>query len=135
MKKAVLAIIQKKGTKKFLLVKAKSDSNRKFKGCWMAPGGTLENKENHKETLIREIKEELGILIKPTSLIAETKGDNKNQIIQWWQCKSIPYGKKILLDDEELDGCGYFTLKEMENIPLWPATKKFFKKYSKNLNF
>lgn len=128
MREIALTIVKKQGTKKFLLVKSKADEDNKFKGHWFPPGGTVE-KENHKETLIREIKEELGIIIKPIKVLAETKGDEKNQIIQWWTCK--PIKDKIILNDEEIDGCGYFTLEEMKKIPLWPATRKFFKKYGK----
>ena len=127
MKKVALAVIKKKGTNKFLLVKTRGDSKKKFRSCWFPPGGTVEEKENTKKTLIREIKEELSIPIKPLKIITETKSDDKNQIIQWWLCKSI--NQTIILDEEELDGFGYFSLKEMENIPLWPATKKFFKNH------
>ncbi len=128
MQRAVLAVIKKKNTEKFLLVKAKSDSNRRFRGRWMVPGGTITRKESPQKSLIREIKEELGILIKPLKLIEKTKGDEKNQVLEWWLVEPIK-NKKILFSDEELDGFAYFTKKEMKKLPLWPATKKFFKKH------
>ncbi len=60
IRKAVRAIILKEG--KVALVKSLKENHYKF------PGGGIESNESHIDTLIRETKEETGLIIKPHSV-------------------------------------------------------------------
>lgn len=89
----VAAIIIKDG--KILLVKRVKNGEEHF----VFPGGSLEEDESPEEAITREIKEELGIDIKPDKLIF--------QIIN----RGI----------EE----GYFLIKEFSGTPQWREQHKF----------
>lgn len=63
----VTAIIEKNA--KILFLK-RSKNNNNFKGYWQLPEGKLEFGEQSEQTLIREIKEEIGMEIVNYNLIA-----------------------------------------------------------------
>lgn len=54
-----------------LLVKIGYGSN---KGMWMLPGGFLEAGESIEEAVTREIKEETGLIVKPTRIVSLRSG-------------------------------------------------------------
>lgn len=114
------------GHRQFLLVNAKKDFG-KYTGCWYPPGGHVEEGEDEKEALIREIKEELNLQIEPVKKLAESPGDVPNQITHWWACNLI--SQEMIIDDDEIGGAGWFTEAELKGMPLWPATKAFFEKH------
>jgi len=129
MKRVVVGIISREnqhGEDEYLLVKSKRDFGR-YTGFYYPPGGHVKKSEGEKETLAREIKEELDILVSPIKKIAESPGDVKNQITSWWQCK-IRSGE-LKLNDQELNDVDFFTKEKMEDINIWPATKNFFEKF------
>jgi len=64
---------------KILLVKRNFDHEEG--GLWSLPGGTREDGENVKDTLIREINEELGINVKKISFLKEYKRKSKSKIV------------------------------------------------------
>ena len=48
---------------------AKRRENQDFPGYWEFPGGKQKNGENIRNTLIREIKEEINVLVSPEDII------------------------------------------------------------------
>ncbi len=115
------------GKNEYLLLSSKKDFG-KFTGLYYPPGGHLEEGEDKKTALIREIKEELGVLVEPVREMATTPGDVENQTTYWWQC-NIPNTNFSPQQDEIADIC-WFSEEEIKNGgQLWPATKKFFDEY------
>lgn len=49
-----------------------------FEGMWEFPGGKIESGEEAKEALVREIQEELGVLVKVNDLICTIEYDYPN---------------------------------------------------------
>lgn len=129
MKKVVLGIISRKnkdGEEEYLLIKAKKDFG-KYTGFYYPPGGHAKKGETEKQALIREIKEEINFEAKPIRKIAEAPVDIEGEMASWWLCKIK--GGKLKARKEEIADVGYFTQQEMAKMDLWPATRKFFKKY------
>lgn len=59
---------------------------------WVMPGGGVEVEENNYQALIREIKEELGLIVKPQELLLEvisTKPETVGQIEYFYACNII----------------------------------------------
>ncbi len=129
MKKVVLGIISRKNKKseeEYLLVSTPKDFGQ-YTGFYYPPGGHLRKGESEKQALIRELKEELNLLIEPSKKIAETPGDIKGERDSWWLCQIK--GGKLKARKGEIVKADYFSQGEMAKMNLWPATRKFFKKY------
>jgi len=129
MKHIVVGIINRRrpnGEDEYLLVKSKKDFGE-FTGYWYPPGGHLEEGEGEKNTIIREIKEELNLQIEPIRKLAETPGDVKDQNTHWWVCNLL--SDKMEIDNTEIAEVGWFTREDMKTMQLWPATRDFFEKY------
>lgn len=126
MKHVVIAIISKlrpNGDRVYLLVKSTRDFGV-YTGCWYPPGGHVEQDEDQKAALIREVREELGMEIRIIEKIAETDGDVEDQRTHWWRCEVV--SDSMMIDHTEIADAGWFTLKEMNDLNVWPATSHFF---------
>ncbi len=126
--RVVIAIISRNrdnGEVEYLLAKTNKDYGE-FTGYWYAPGGKVESGESDEQALVRELKEELNLDLKPIKKITETPGDIPDQVTSWWSCAA---SGNIKVNTDELTEAGYFTFKEMEGLDMWPANKKFFHEY------
>lgn len=129
MKRVALGIVERKILKKkeYLLVSATKKSG-KYTGFYYPPGGHMKNGENECETIVREIREELGCEVEIIKKITESLGDTKNQFTYWWLCKIIKGRPRI--KKEEIINAKWFSKKEIiDEEKIWPATKKVFINY------
>lgn len=92
VRKAVRAIIVKDG--KVALVKSLKENHYKF------PGGGIELNESHIDTLIRETKEETGLIIKPNSIK---------------ECGFIHEIRKSMFNDDAFEQISYYYFAEAED--------------------
>ncbi len=116
----------KKGEEEYLLINTKKDFGQ-YTGFYYPPGGHARKGETEEQALIREIKEELNLLVEPIRKIAEAPGDVKGELDSWWFCRIR--GGKLRAKKGEIADVGYFTQRQIEKMNIWPATRKFFKKY------
>lgn len=94
-REAVRAIIIKNG--KVALVKSLKEKHYKF------PGGGIEENESHIDTLIRETKEETGLVIKPNTIK---------------ECGLILEIRKSIYNDDIFEQKSYYYFAEVEDIVL-----------------
>jgi 8-oxo-dGTP pyrophosphatase MutT (NUDIX family) len=129
MKQVVVGIISRKndkGEEEYLLVRSAKNFG-KFTGMWYPPGGHVEQGEDERSALRREIWEELGILVTVLKKLGETAGDVPDQTTHWWKCR-IDRGQ-IHVQIGEIVGVRWCGKEAMEKLKLWPATKAFFESY------
>lgn len=67
-----------------ILMQKRSQTVKHFKGFWTTPGGHIDDLENAAEAVIREVKEETGLDLKPEQIkmreFAINKHTNRNKI-------------------------------------------------------
>lgn len=82
----VTAGIIRKGSK---ILIARRPPGKHLEGLWEFPGGKQESGETLRECLVREIREELDILVEPLSLIMTSAHDypEKRVILYFFDCR------------------------------------------------
>ena len=92
----------------------KRNFNQEEGGLWSLPGGTKKHGENIKDTLAREIDEELGVSIKKMSFFKEYKRKIKNKtVIASYFIADIE--SSIKLNKKELSYCKWFEFNKVPN--------------------
>lgn len=122
----VAALIRKKD--KILLCQRKE--NDVFGLLWEFPGGKVEKNETLKDAIKREIKEELGLIIKANNLIDKFVDGEKNFKINvsLFDCK-IVRGKP---QAKECADFGFFSFSQIKRLNLAPVDRKIFNYLIKN---
>lgn len=91
-------------------------------GCWLLPGGHVDDGEDPRVTVVREAKEELGIAIQfhprlggrqPFFLtVTQTRGPHSHTDVTMWFIGAADRGMAIEPDPSEFHGVGWFWLDE-----------------------
>jgi 8-oxo-dGTP pyrophosphatase MutT (NUDIX family) len=102
---------------RILLIKRKFNK-KEFPNYWSFPWGRQEEWENINEVVIREVREEVWLDFEITEMFVKDWQYNYFYRFLW------SYSWKIILQEEECDGYGWFSYKETENL-LTHLTVKF----------
>ncbi len=103
----------------------KRPAGRAMAGLWEFPGGKVEKGEVPKNALIRELKEELSIIVDAEDLIPVTfaSEDLEGRHLLLLLYKSTKWtNEPIAMDDQELRWVGF---DEMRTLPMPPADEPF----------
>ena len=137
----VIGVIFNTKTNKFLLTHRneatyeKNSPNSPFNNCWNFPGGGIEFGENPEHTVIRELREELGIDVDVNCLIPKAFSSvrkNWHGILICYICKIKDLNNTIKLN-EESDTYGWFTLEEINKLHILPLAYEIAKETTKLL--
>ncbi|WP_413511829.1 NUDIX domain-containing protein [Myroides odoratus] len=111
------------------------------KKAWYLPGGKIDTEEESHDALIREIEEELSVVLNPerlsylTHIVAPAYGEKKNVLMQQVCYKYELTDEKIAIANE-IGGIHYFTKEEylQHEIPV-PGVLKVFEYLESKSNF
>jgi 8-oxo-dGTP diphosphatase len=97
-----------------LLVKRKT---RPFVGYWALPGGRMDPGENIQQTIVREVKEETGLMVEIVSKVGEyvEKGIKDDIDYEYYPTCFVvkPVGGEIKKQDSEIQEIQLFNLNEL----------------------
>lgn len=112
---------------------------------WVQPGGHIEPDETPEETALRETYEETGVRIK---LIGErfpreddfirplgiqrNRGKNGDLHVDITYV-GIPIVQDNVIEDDEIDQCGWFSIEELSEIDVFPDIKISFRYILNNI--
>ncbi len=123
----VVVCLIKNSEGKYLMIKPSDYKNfGEYQDAWYPPTGHIKEGETASETIVRELKEELGVEAVPVRLISEWEQDIPEELAYWWECEIKGGEIKI---GEEIAEYRYFSPDELKGLKLWPAEKKFFKHF------
>lgn len=105
---------------KILLVQRGQEPGR---GLWTNPGGYVEQGEEIKDAIVREIKEETGLLTHPTSLalVADAPGHHEHNVFINFRLSLL--GGQLKVQHSELMDAGFFSLQELHQLKVADLTK------------
>jgi len=88
-------------------------------GWWEFPGGKIEENESQELALIREIDEELGIMVRPISRVAEISHDYGDRDVDLfiWKCEPVDPASIQLSEHDKAVWIGQEGLIELKWLP------------------
>ena len=96
------------------------------RGKWEFPGGAVEFGNTLRETIIREMKEELDIEVEPleqlTAINHILPHENQHWVTTGFICK-IRKGKPKIMEPHKCSEIGWFTISEISKMELTLPTK------------
>lgn len=120
-KRAAVAVISRQD--KFLTILRSQTVRAPGKICF--PGGGLESGESIEQALVREMKEELGILVTPTGYIWQSHSVRGFEL-NWWRAEIVE-GEIINPNPDEVQSFQWMTPAEMIELPnLLDSNLEFF---------
>ncbi len=114
MQHAASAIII--NNKKILLIK-RTQSSPMFPGYWTLPGGRSEGDETSRETVTREVREEMDLDFVPTELFHTSSVEYLGENLKTHRFLGS-YSGNITLQEDECDGYAWFAYSEALALPL-----------------
>ena len=117
----VVAALIKRDSK-ILLCQRNGDDH--YASLWEFPGGTVEEGEDHKRAIEREIAEELGIKVEAEKLLGEffDEDDSLKINVFLFSCK-IRKGEPFRKDCQDF---GFFTFEQAKGLNLAPVDRKIY---------
>jgi 8-oxo-dGTP diphosphatase len=98
-------------------------------GCWLLPGGHVDDGEDPRTTVVREAEEELGVAARfhgglgdgrPFFLtVTQTRGSHSHTDVTLWFVLTADRNEPMRPDSGEFRGVGWFSLDELTH---WDAT-------------
>ncbi|MEX0672930.1 MAG: NUDIX domain-containing protein [Candidatus Paceibacterota bacterium] len=114
----------------------KADSDLEGQGSWTFPGGSVEFNENLADAVLREVKEETGLEVDPTSLqlisVADDKLEKKKVhfVTIGFLVPDIT-GEATVMEPDEITEWRWFEIDDLPT-PLFKPTKKMVEQHREN---
>jgi 8-oxo-dGTP pyrophosphatase MutT (NUDIX family) len=101
-----------------------------MRGYWAPPHGRCENSDITEEnTVVREVKEETGLDVKPVRAVLTQPADTKVKTVTFWLVHTTD--QKVHLD-EESSQYEWYSLEDALKLLLYPGTRIFFEKVARH---
>lgn len=85
-REAIVAVLVRAG--RVLVIRRGPESS--FDGYWAPLSGTMEPGETQEETLVREVREEIGVRVTPLAKVWECDTDDGRYRLHWWTAELAP---------------------------------------------
>jgi 8-oxo-dGTP pyrophosphatase MutT (NUDIX family) len=93
---------------------------------WVAPGGAIDPDEAPQDALVREVREETGLVVEPRQLlgvfggpeyrVSYANGDEVGYVMAVYECRAT--GGTLRADGDEIVEVRYFSASELESVTL-----------------
>jgi 8-oxo-dGTP diphosphatase len=110
---------------RFLLMQ-RSSKSKGWPGKWEFPGGKVDRGEELTDALVREWKEETGLLVVPEACIDAFDWQRENDTVLYLVFRVSAKSFNIKSSAEH-DDFGWFTASQMQKLDVAPALKKIVK--------
>lgn len=110
VKRGVIGILEHRQL--FLMVKR--SPHVALPGAWCFPGGHIEPGETPRRAIIRELKEELGIDVRPTSRLGAVRVLDSSYVLAVWRAEQV--AGEFRLAEKEIAAMRWIPMEEIATI-------------------
>jgi 8-oxo-dGTP diphosphatase len=119
---AVVGIIRREGR---VLVIQRGPGAR-MTGYWSLPTGRIEAGESQAQAVVREMREELGLNVRPLAKVWESRTDDGSFLLHWWLVEED--GVPLTLDPGEVSQAVWVNTEEFLRLdPTFRGGREFFR--------
>lgn len=94
-------------------------------GYWAPPSGKVEPGERQEAAVIREVKEEVGVAIRPVRKVWESTSAGGTHTLHWWLADAED--RDLRPDPREVSDARWVTVSEITTLePTFPGDRNFF---------
>src|SRR3990167_3366196 len=123
MLEAVVAVITN-GDKVLLIQRAPSVRGG---GYWAPVSGEVEPGESQEAAVVREVKEEVGLTVRPVRKVWENMSTRGTFILHWWLAEYV--GGELVLEKREVSDARWLTPDEIRKMDsTFEGDREFFQK-------
>lgn len=120
----VSAVLERDG--RFLL--GKRSPHKTAGGYWCPITGGVEAGEAQAEAMVREVREETGLVVRAVAKVAECDTHDGRCVMHWWRVLSLDDAPARLENDEHTE-LAWVTLDEMKRLsPVFPTDVEIFER-------
>jgi 8-oxo-dGTP diphosphatase/(d)CTP diphosphatase len=118
---AVVGVIRREG--RVLVIQRGPDV--RMTGYWSPPTGRIEAGESQAQAVIRGMREELGLEVRPLAKVWESRTDDGRFLLQWWLLEEN--GAEITLNLGEVSQAVWVNTQEFLKLdPTFRGGREFF---------
>jgi mutator protein MutT len=98
-----------------------------FAGHWQPLSGRIEPGETEAQAVVREVREEVGLRVRPLRKVWECPADGADFWLNWWLAEVV--GGEQVIDRDELADARWLTLDEIRALPdTFAGDREFFER-------
>ncbi|MEV6104386.1 NUDIX domain-containing protein [Streptomyces sp. NPDC051940] len=122
-REAIVAVLRQNG--RVLVIRRGPESGRS--GYWAPLSGTIEPGERQEETLVREVREEVGLEVTPGAKVWECPTDDGRYVLHWWTADIV--SGTLTPDRGEVSEVRWVTAAEYLQLePTFEGDRPFFER-------
>ncbi|MEV0842315.1 NUDIX domain-containing protein [Actinocatenispora sera] len=120
-REAIVAVVRRGG--RVLVIQR--GPHARLPGYWAPLSGTVEPGETQEQTLVREVREEVGLRVSPTAKVWESRTDDGAYRLHWWTARAED--GPVELHPGEVSDVRWVTRQEFALLdPVFAADRVFF---------
>jgi len=95
-------------------------------GYWAPPSGKIEPGESQEAAVVREVREEVGLTVRPVARLWQSVSSSGTHTLHWWRAEYV--AGTLVLDRREIADARWIDLAEIDALePLFPVDRAFFR--------
>ena len=95
-------------------------------GYWAPPSGNIEPGENQEAAIVREVREEVGLTVRPVARLWQSLSSSGTHTLHWWRAEYV--AGTLVLDRREIAEARWIDLTEIDALELlFPFDRAFFR--------